>query len=147
MYDGNQRMIHLGNKIDQIAEKYFIDKRKRALISEFLTIIETENSKRKKITKKQAVAKKVKKEKVAKELVQKIAVVREKKKEEKAKAIKKEALKPKAILKVGDRVRMQDGKSVGTIDKIEKKKAIVNYGIFTTTVNLDQLELVQAKKK
>jgi DNA mismatch repair protein MutS2 len=50
---------------------------------------------------------------------------------------------PKAlvVLKVGDKVRMLDGKSVGSIDSIEKQKAIVNYGLFTTQVSLDQLEI------
>ena len=43
--------------------------------------------------------------------------------------------------KVGDKVRMLDGKSVGSIDAIEKQKAIVNYGLFTTQVSLDQLEI------
>ena len=47
------------------------------------------------------------------------------------------------VFKVGDKVRLLDGKSVGSIDAIEKKKAIVNYGIFTTQVNVDQLELVK----
>jgi DNA mismatch repair protein MutS2 len=45
---------------------------------------------------------------------------------------------------VGDRVRMIDGKAVGTIDKIEKTKAVVNYGVFTSTVNISQLEYVQS---
>jgi DNA mismatch repair protein MutS2 len=45
------------------------------------------------------------------------------------------------VLKVGDKVRMLDGKSVGSIDSIEKQKAIVNYGLFTTQVSLDQLEI------
>jgi DNA mismatch repair protein MutS2 len=40
---------------------------------------------------------------------------------------------------------MIDGKSVGTIDKIEKNKAVVNYGVFTSNVSLDALEFVQAK--
>jgi DNA mismatch repair protein MutS2 len=40
---------------------------------------------------------------------------------------------------------MFDGKAVGTIDKIEKNKAVVNYGVFTSKVNLEQLEYVQAK--
>lgn len=40
---------------------------------------------------------------------------------------------------------MLDGKSVGTIDKIEKNKAIVNYGVFTSKVNLEALEFVQPK--
>lgn len=41
-------MIYLGNKINDIAERYFEDKKKRPLVSEFLRIVETENSKRKK---------------------------------------------------------------------------------------------------
>ena len=49
--------------------------------------------------------------------------------------------------KVGDQVRLFDGKSVGTIDSIEKRKAVVNYGVFTTQVNLEALDLVQAAKK
>jgi DNA mismatch repair protein MutS2 len=50
------------------------------------------------------------------------------------------------ILKLGDKVRMFDGKSVGTLDKIEKNKAIVNYGIFTSTVSIDLLEFVERPK-
>ena len=30
-------------------------------------------------------------------------------------------------------------------EKIEKNKAVVNYGVFTSKVNLEQLEFVQAK--
>ena len=46
------------------------------------------------------------------------------------------------VLKVGDRVRMIDGVAIGTIDTIEKQKAIVNYGTFTTNVQLNTLEKV-----
>jgi DNA mismatch repair protein MutS2 len=42
---------------------------------------------------------------------------------------------------------MHDGKAVGIIDAIEKGKATVDYGMFTTKVSVDQLEFVQAKKK
>ena len=72
-------------------------------------------------------------------------VIRKKKKIAKQKAI--EAPKPKAIIKLGDRVRLEDGRSIGTVDKIEKNKAVVNYGMFTTNVSIDQLELVEASKK
>jgi DNA mismatch repair protein MutS2 len=41
---------------------------------------------------------------------------------------------------------MFDGKSIGTIDKIERKKAVVNYGVFTSNVALELLEFVEAKK-
>ena len=49
-------------------------------------------------------------------------------------------------LKIGDRVRLEDGRAVGSIDKIEKNKAIVNYDLFTTNVSIEQLELVEAAK-
>ena len=54
--------------------------------------------------------------------------------------------KPKMVLKVKDRVRMIDGKAVGTIDKIEKNKAIINYGVFTSTVSLESIEFVERPK-
>ena len=41
---------------------------------------------------------------------------------------------------------MHDGRAVGSIDDIEKGKAIVNYGLFTTNVSLDLLELVEGKR-
>ncbi|MDC6364742.1 MULTISPECIES: endonuclease MutS2 [Flavobacteriaceae] len=147
LYDHNQRMIHLGNKVNDAAERYFHDNKKRPLISEMLRIVETENSKRRKTTAKEAKAKKVEKKQVAQELEQKIAPVRKERKAKKKKAVQEEKNKPRPILKVGDRVRLHDGKAVGSIDKLEKNKAVVNYGLFTTNVSVDQLELVEAVKK
>lgn len=146
LYDSNQRMIYLGQKVNEMSERYFNNKRKKELIGEFLKMVEVENSKRKKQSAKQRKAEKVKEEKVKKEVEKKVEVIRVKKKEEKKKEEKIEQAKPKIVLQVGDRVRMIDGRSVGTIDKIEKKKAIVNYGIFTSNVSLDQLEFVERKK-
>ncbi|MFZ0490334.1 MAG: DNA mismatch repair protein MutS [Salegentibacter sp.] len=150
LYDSNQRLIYLGQKINDISEKYFSNKKKKELIGEFLKLVEIENSKRKKQTAKERKAEKAKEKKVQQEVQKKVEVIREKKKEEKQKEIeaeKKEAAKPKPKLKIGDRVRLQGSKSVGTLDNIEKGKATVNYGMFTTSVSLDQLELVQAMKK
>jgi DNA mismatch repair protein MutS2 len=144
LYDANQRLIYMGQKIDDIAEKYFNNKDKKVLIGEFLKIVEIENSKRKKATAKERVEKEIIKKKVIEEDHVKVEEIREVKKEKK-KAQKIESEKPKITLKVGDRVRMFDGKAVGTIDKIEKNKAVVNYGVFTSKVNLEQLEYVQAK--
>ncbi|MDX1543603.1 MAG: DNA mismatch repair protein MutS, partial [Christiangramia sp.] len=150
LYDTNQRLIYLGQKVNDLSEKYFNDKRKRDLIGEFLKMVEIENSKRKKEDKKKEKERKAKERQVKQEVQKKIQPIRQKKKEKKKKEeeIKKqEANKPKAKLKVGDRVRLEDGKAVGSIDSIEKGKAIVNYGMFTTSVGLEQLELVQAAKK
>ncbi|AXP82346.1 Endonuclease MutS2 [Mariniflexile rhizosphaerae] len=144
LYDSNQRLIYLGQKVNDIAEKYFENKQKKELMGELFKVVQIENSKRKKVTIKEKKVIKEKEEKVKQEAEKVVTVIREKKKEAKKKAI--EAPKPKVTLKVGDRVRMNDGRAIGSIDKIEKNKAVVNYGIFTTNVSVEQLELVEAKK-
>ncbi|SFD89461.1 endonuclease MutS2 [Flavobacterium phragmitis] len=144
LYDSNQKIIYIGQKIDDIAEKYFNNKNKKELIGEFLKIVEIENSKRKKATPKEVKAKVEKQKEIIAEVQVKVEEIRKEKKEKKLKPVVE---KPKPILKVGDRVRMLDGRSVGSIDLIEKNKATVNYGIFTSKVSLDELELVEAVKK
>lgn len=143
LYDANQRLIYIGQKIDDISESYFNNKDKKTLIGEFLKMIEIENSKRKKISAKEKKAKEVIQKKVVEEVQVKVEAIRTVKKEKKIKAKIEEENKPKVILKVGDRVRMIDGKAIGTIDAIEKNKATVNYGVFTSKVSLDQLQFVQ----
>src|SRR5690606_1520340 len=144
LYDHNQRMIQLGNKVNTVAERYFLDNKKRPLISDLLQLVETENSRRKKTTAKKVREKQEQQQEVAQELEQQIQVVREEKKAKKKKAIQAERDRPKPVLKVGDRVRLFDGKAVGSIDSLEKGRAVVNYGMFTTQVGVDQLELVEA---
>ncbi len=143
LYDANQRLIYIGQKVDDISEKYFNNKDKKVLIGEFLKMVEIENSKRKKATVKEKIEKEIIQKIVIEEVKVKVEEIRAEKKEKKLKAIPVE--KPKVTLKIGDRVRMIDGKSIGTIDKIEKSKAVVNYGIFTSKVNLEELEYVQTK--
>ncbi|WNH12134.1 endonuclease MutS2 [Thalassobellus suaedae] len=145
LYDSNQRLIYLGQKVNDIAEKYFENKQKRELMGELFKLVQIENSKRKKVSTKAKKAIKAKETQVKQEVEKKVEVIRVKKKEAKKKAI--EQPKPKAIIRIGDRVRMEDGRAIGTIDKIEKNKAVVNYGMFTTNVSIDQLELVEAMKK
>jgi DNA mismatch repair protein MutS2 len=145
LYDANQRLIYIGQKIDTISETYFNTKDKKVLLGEFLKIVEIENSKRRKLSVKEKKVKEVSQKKVVEEVKVIVEEIREKKIEERKKKKEVELIKPKLTLKVGDRVRMHDGKSIGTIDKIEKNKAIVNYGIFTSKVNLELLEYVQDK--
>jgi DNA mismatch repair protein MutS2 len=144
LYDSNQRLIYLGQKVNDIAERYFDNHKKKELLLELFKVVQIENSKRKRVSAKQKRAQKAKEEQVKKEAEKKVEVIRKKKKDAKKKAAEAPA-KPKPILKIGDRVRMHDGKAIGSIDSIEKNKAIVNYGIFTTNVTLDLLELVEAK--
>lgn len=146
LYDSNQKLIYIGQKIDAISESYFNTKNKKELVAEFLKIIEIENSKRKKATAKETIVKKEKEKEVIKEVTVQVEEIRAAKKEKKLKA-NLVIEKPKPVLKVGDRVRMFDGKAIGSIDKIEKNKATVNYGVFTSQVSLEALEFVEKAKK
>lgn len=145
LFDSNQRFISLGKKLDSLSKQYHNNKKKKSLMDELFKMVLVENSKIKKIEPKTKEVKKVQKVKqqvIKQELEKNVAVIRKKKKTEKEEAKKTPPPKPKSILKLGDRVRMIDGIAIGTIDKIEKKKAFVNYGTFKTNVNLTELEKV-----
>ena len=80
---------------------------------------------------------------VEKEVLQKVVKVRKEKSQEAAKIEKQKA---NYNFKLGDRVRLIDSKSVGSIDKIEKDQITINYGLFKTKARKKQIELVEAKK-
>ena len=144
LYDSNQRLIYLGKKIQDLGDKFHENKRKRELMAELFKLVQIENSKKEKLSNKQKRAKLKEENRLQKEVELKVAKIRKEKKSGKARAAKTPP-KPKHNFKVGENVRMDDGKAVGSIDKIEKGKAIVNYGLFTTTVSLARLEFVKPK--
>lgn len=156
LYDQHKKMISLGEKVDQMAEKYFKTNKRRPLISEFLHLVQTENAKRQNITHKNTEndnaspkSEKQKQKHIQEEVLKKIQKIRENKerlKQQKKQKELQQKQKMQNTLKVGDRVRIIDSKSVGVIDKIEKEKAVINYGFFTTSVNVEQLELVERTK-
>ena len=111
-------------------------------MDELFKLVLVENSKIKKISPTEKKKEKVKKLIVKKEVEKKVQVIRTRKKKQKEIAKKAPPPKPRVDLKIGDRVRMIDGIAEGTIDAIEKKRAIVNYGTFTTQVNMTELEKV-----
>ncbi|HCW65071.1 MULTISPECIES: endonuclease MutS2 [Leeuwenhoekiella] len=146
LYDSNQRLIYLGQKLDDLSDKFFTNKNKKLLLDELYKVVQIENSKRRKQNAKQKRAQKAKERRVKQEAEKKVEVIRQKKKEEKQKEIQVEKEKPKITLQVGDQVRLPDGRAVGSIDKIEKGKATVDYGMFTTQVDVDTLEFVKRPK-
>ncbi len=156
LYDNNQRMLSLGRKVNELLNKYFQTNNKKELSTNFLKWVTSEKTKhlKKNPIKKTKTQKKEEKviakkqqeaiKKVEKEVLQKVVKVREEKKKEAEKIAKEKAA---YIYKVNDRVRLVDGNSVGTIDKIEKKNVFINYGLFTTKAKIEQLELVERAKK
>jgi DNA mismatch repair protein MutS2 len=142
LFDQDQRMIVLGNKVNELAESYFVSGKKRPLVAGLLQLVEFENAKRKKQSAAVIRKKKAEKKKLKVEVEKKIEKVREENKDKPKVVVKK---RPKVQFHIGDHVRLFDGKAVGTIDILEKNKAIVNYGSFTTQVNPAELELVKRK--
>ena len=142
LFDQDQRMIVLGNKVNELAESYFLNGKKRPLVAGLLQLVEFENAKRKKQSAAVILKKKAEKKKLKVEVEKKIEKVRDKNKNKPKEVVKK---RPKVQFHIGDHVRLFDGKAVGTIDSLEKNKAIVNYGSFTTQVNPAELELVKRK--
>ena len=153
LYDHNQKMLSLGRKINELFNKYFQTNNKKELNANFNKWASEEKVKRAKKNpvipktksqKKQAkiVEKKIKEviEKVEKEVLDKVVEVRKAKKEA-AKKLAKE--KSNYVFKINDSVRLIDGNAVGTIEKIERNKVFINYGLFTTEASLDKIELVK----
>lgn len=156
LYDSNQKMLVTGRKINEIANKYFQTNNKKELIAEFTKWATIERSK---FLKKNPPSKKTKAEKkkvktvkkkqeekikkVEKEVLVEVVKVRETKKKEAEKTAKAKA---DYTFKVNDRVRLIDGNTTGTIDKIEKKIVTINFGFLTTKANVSKIEIVQPAK-
>ena len=83
LYDANQRLIYMGQKVDDLSEKYFNNKDRKVLIGEFLKLVEIENSKRKKATAKEKKEKEIIQKKVVEEVKVKVEEIRVAKKEKK----------------------------------------------------------------
>ena len=157
LYDKNQKMLSLGRKTNELFNKYFQTNNKKELLLNFKKWVSDEKVKhvkknplkpKTKSQKKQAklVEKQLEEviQKVENEVMKKVVEIRNIKNKEAEKLAK---IKAEYVFKVNDRVRLIDGSSVGTIEKIEKKKAFINYGNFTTEASLEKLDLVETKKK
>ncbi len=152
LYDSYQRFVQLGKKFDALALAFSQNKQKKKLVDELIKLVITENVKRippQAEPKKKEVLKEqlLKQEKVEKEVISEVEKIRIDKKQTKQQAFIKpqETAVVEKPFKLNDRVRIIDSKSIGTIDAIERGKAVVNYGMFTTSIKLDQLEHVQKK--
>ncbi|WP_299521644.1 DNA mismatch repair protein MutS [uncultured Lutibacter sp.] len=156
LYDSNQKMLAYGRKTNELLHKYFQTNNKKQLTSDFnnwVTVEKTKHLKRNppvvktKVQKKQAIIEKQQVEKKLKtvetEVLVEVIKVREIKKTEAKKEAKQKA---DYIFKINDKIRIIGSNSCGTIEKIEKNNAFINYGFFTTKTTLNKLELVESAK-
>lgn len=175
LYDNNQKMLSYGRKTNELLNKFFQTKNKKELRDEFMkwSLIEQTKSE---LSKKEKIKEELKKKndhkekplskrertKINKELkqrqqikdaelkkieqeilpeVKKIRVKKEKVEREKAIFIKDYQFQ------INDTVRLKEGNAKGTVEKLEKNIATINYGLFTAKTDVAQLELVRKAKK
>jgi len=171
LYDSNQKMLSFGRKTNELFNRFFQTGNKKQLLSEFTkwSLIEKtrfEEKKKEKIEaerlkkndekerplskrertriNKQLKLEEEKKRKALKEIEKKVIPEIEKVRKEKKKVIREKALVIEGYqFKVNDIVRLKDGNAKGSVEKIEKNIATINYGMFTAKTDLDQLELVK----
>ena len=171
LYDSNQKMLSFGRKTNELFNRFFQTGNKKQLISEFTkwSLIEKtrfEEKKKEKIEaerlkkndekerplskrertriNKQLKREEEKKRKALEEIEKKVIPEIEKVREEKKKEKREKAIVIEGYtFKVNDIVRLKDGNAKGSVEKIEKNIATINYGMFTAKTDIDQLELVK----
>ena len=157
LYDSNQKMLAYGRKTNEILNKYLQTNNKKELNLAFNNWVTSEKTKhlkknppkpKTKAQKQQVkVEQKTEEKKLVtteKEVLVEVIKVREQKKTEAKKVAKQKA---DYTFKVKDKVRLIDSNACGTIEKIEKNNAFINYGVFTTKTTINKLELVESAKK
>lgn len=140
LYEEEHRKLQFGNKIETFINSYINGKPRKDVVRDFVKILEQEKyrkigtnkdeSKRLQVIKRK-ITQQLKKTEIKEKIAETNEILEEKRKEERA-----------VWLKEGQRVRIKGSASVGTIEKISKNKAIVNYGTFKTTINSDELERI-----
>ncbi len=156
LYDTNQKMLQYGRDINQLLHRYFQTNNKKQLSLDFNKWVQaervrfTKKNPPKKTSKSQKKVERVvqqKKQNKLKETEKEVLKAVVKVRENKVKETKADALKIKDYqYKIGDIVRIIDGRAQGTIERIDGKKLLINYGMFTAQANNDKIELVKSSK-
>ncbi len=151
LYQLENDILKAGEKINKLFEDYFKHQNAKRLTSQVFKWAEIEKNKKfpqldktkkqskqdkKQLKKSQDIKAQLKKE-VAGELQSKDVT----------KDLEKIEIKTMAFTpQIGDQVRIKGSQANATIEKLEKNKALLNYGRFTASVPIKELELVLRKK-
>lgn len=134
LYDNELKTLQAGRKMNEWADSYLKSKNKKILISNFLKWVEMENSKKKNniidAKKEKIIHKNIQKE------LKKHKIEIQEKQKELIKEKNEENNKRIDNLKVGDKVKIKNSTSVGTIDKIKGETVFINYGTFSAKISI-----------
>lgn len=140
LYEEEHRKLQFGNKIEAFIDSYIKGRTRKDIVKDFVKILEQEKFRKIGSDKDESKRLQVVKRKITQQLKKKNIQERIAETNEKLEQKKKE--ERELWLKPGQRVRITGSTSVGTIEKIEKNKVIVNYGLFKTTIHPDELERI-----
>ena len=135
LYDQEMKTLQSGRRMNEWADEYSKSKNKKKLIANFLKWVEIENSKKVEVKPVEKKKEKIIQKEIQKELkIHKDTIKKEQRKIE----VKKEEEIQKSIdnLQVGDRVKIKDSNSIGTVEKIKNKTVTINYGQFTAKISI-----------
>jgi len=152
LYQLENDILKAGERINKLFDDYFKHQNAKRLTSQVFKWAEIEKNKKfpqldktKKQSKKDKA--KTKKEKAEQEQI-KQEITAELQSKDVAKDLEKIEIKTMSFTpKIGDQVRIKGSQANGTIEKLEKNKALLNYGRFTALVPIKDLELVLRKGK
>ncbi len=150
LYQLEQDILNAGEKINKLFEEYFKHQNAKRLTSQVFKWAEIEKNKKfpnLDKTKKQSTQEKIKakkeqksKEKIKKEVEQALN------KEDVVKELEKIEIKiMNFVPQINDQVRIKGSQANAIIEKLEKNKALLNYGKFTAWASIKDLELVLRK--
>ncbi len=150
LYQMENDLLKAGERISKLFEDYFKHQNAKRLTTQVFKWAEIEKNKKfpqLDKTKKQPKQSRIKQQKEKKIQAQiKNEVTTELKNKNVAKELEKIEIKTmKFTPKIGDQVRIKGSQANATIEKIEKNKALLNYGRFTASVPIKELELVLRK--
>lgn len=135
LYDKELKALQAGKKLMEWSDEYLKNKNKKNLIGNLIKWVEVENSKKNQSTIVEKKKEKILEKEIKKELKKNQEVIKIEQNKIKERQ-KKEIQKSIGSLKIGDRVKIKDSSSIGTIDKIEGDTIIINYGRFRTKISI-----------
>ncbi len=141
LYEEEHRKLQFGNKIEAFIDGYLKGKSRKDIVKDFVKILEQEKFRKLGSDKAESEKLKVTKRKVEQQLKKENIQVQIAETNQK---LEEKTQKERAVwMKVGQRVRIAGSTSVGTIETIHKNgKVTVNYGLFKTQINGDELERI-----
>ncbi|MHA6697373.1 endonuclease MutS2 [Chryseobacterium sp. A301] len=140
LYDTEHRKLQFGSRIEEFIKSYTKGKARKEVVKDFVKLLEQEKFKSTESDKDETKRLQVIKRKVTQQLKNKD--IQEKIVETNEKIEKRSQDERNLWLKPGQKVRIIGSSSVGTIEKLDKKKAIVNFGHLKTTIDSDRLERI-----